>query len=148
MAHRRAGLNHSCHMYYYIEKLTGAESFDAVRDYLYAMLNAAHVDGVHDTEIGVYDEEIKGIHAPVRVLTAGLDGVWAASADEDGVHIDDLSDKINWPRETTSHRQSAPEAYRIARVVWPKLAGAKTMHEVSEILGTAGCRLHYYCAMD
>lgn len=93
----------------------------------------------------VSEDTIKGIHAPVPLLTAGNDAFFA-EADENGLHLGDRTDQHNDPREITPHDQSKAEAYRRASKVWWKLKSAKTMHEASEILSAAGCRLHYYIA--
>jgi hypothetical protein len=92
-------------------------------------------------------DAIRGIDAPKPVLTAGVDGAWSASAGSDGVSLADHTDRFNEPREITSG-QTANAAYKLAAKVWGKLANCTTMHEASRILSEAGCRLHYYCAMD
>ena len=92
-------------------------------------------------------DPIRGIDAPKPELTAGVDGVWSASASERGISLADHTDRYNEPREITSG-QTCSAAYKLAAKVWDKLANCKTMHEASRILSEAGCRLHYYCAMD
>jgi len=90
---------------------------------------------------------IRGIDAPVKVLTAGIPGKWSATADNDGLHLRDLADQYNEWTEITI-RQSNPDAYRRAAKVWPQVQAAQTMHEARSILEAAGCRLHGFCAMD
>jgi hypothetical protein len=92
-------------------------------------------------------DEIRGIDAPKEKLTAGKDGVWCGTLDNHGVHLRDLTDPHNEPTMIT-HRQTNHAAYAMARKVWFRVMQATTMHEASEILRLAGCRLHYYCAMD
>jgi hypothetical protein len=97
--------------------------------------------------ISTHTGEIKGIEAPRQKLTAGIEGVWSGSADENGISLADLTDRNNEPREIT-HDQSHAKAYDLARRVWLRVMQARTMHEAAEILQGAGCKLHYYCAMD
>lgn len=92
-------------------------------------------------------EAIRGIDAPKPELIAGIDGVWSASADEGGISMSDLTDQNNCPRQITFGQTNAA-AYKLASKVWHKLADCKTMHEAGRVLSDAGCRLHYYCAMD
>lgn len=98
-------------------------------------------------QISVDFEEIKAIHAPRIPLVAGVEGVWSGSADEGGIGLNDLTDHYNEPRMITI-RQSNAEAFRLAAKVWDRVKQAKTFHEAGEILREAGCKLHYYCAID
>ncbi len=98
--------------------------------------------------VSVREDTIKGIDAPREKLTAGVDGVWSGGAGENGIHLADLTDQNNDPRIITPSSQSSARAYDLARKVWFRVMQAKTMHEASEILGGAGCKLRYYCAMD
>lgn len=93
------------------------------------------------------DETIRGIDAPREPLTAGLPGVWAATAKEDGLVLDDLSDKLNEPAAIT-HGQAGSRAYSIARKVWPAVQACNSFYEACRTLGDAGCKLHSYCRMD
>jgi hypothetical protein len=97
--------------------------------------------------LNIEETQIKGIHAPRETLKAGKDGIWSASAGTEGLYLADLTDHYNEPRMITS-RQTAAEAYRRASAVWPRVILAATLLEVRNILEGAGCRLHYYCAMD
>ena len=96
--------------------------------------------------VQMYDEEIKGIDAPRPKLSAGIDGVWGAGADEKGISMEDYRDVNMW-REIT-HNQTGPKAYDIAKKVWPEVEKAKTVYEAARILRDAGARLHGYCGMD
>ncbi len=97
--------------------------------------------------LDINEREIRGVDAPKPVLTAGIPGVWFGRLDNDGVHLRDLTDMHNEPTEITT-RQSANTAYRKAEKVWPFVSAAQTMGQASALLRTAGCKLHYYCAMD
>lgn len=97
--------------------------------------------------LNLNDRELKGVDAPKPVLTAGIPGVWSGRLDNDGVHLRDLTDMNNEPCMITI-RQGHNTAYRKAAKVWALVCEAKTMRQASELLGAAGCNLHYYCAMD
>ena len=96
----------------------------------------------------VYEATIRGIDCPLPVLTAGIPGKWSGQIDNDGVHLADLTDRNNDPRVITHHTQADTRAYALAAKVWDAVKAAATMGEASRILSAAGCRLHYYCAMD
>jgi hypothetical protein len=121
--------------------------FEQAADIVRQTIEEARAEGVPDGYLQAYDEEIRGIDAPRPVLSAGIAGKWSATADEDGLHLADLADAMNEPRMINT-RQTDAEAYRLAAKVWHLLARARTMHEAADILTAAGCRLHYYCAMD
>ena len=98
--------------------------------------------------IHVTEETIRGIDAPKPKLTAGIDGVWSAVADKDGIMMRDLTDAANCPAEHTSCKQTHHAAYQIAAKVWETVKAAKTMSEASRVLRDAGAKLHYWCMMD
>ena len=111
-----------------------------------AMVADARSQGIPESYIGLYREEIRGIDAPVEPLEAKGDG-WHATADENGVTVDDTRDQFNEPCMITT-RQKNSQAYRIARKVWDRVMKAASFHEAGDILRDAGCKLHYYCRMD
>ena len=82
------------------------------------------------------------------VLSAGLDDVWDGQASQSGgITLNDRTDRHNEPCMITS-RQTNGSAYRKAAKVWEQVKGAKSMHEASNILHAAGCKLHYFCRLD
>jgi hypothetical protein len=117
------------------------ESFDTLAEKARAAFTGAHSEHLH-----VRDGEIKGIEAPKPVLTAGNDK-FSAYIDARGVHASDLTDQHNEPRLCT-HNQSEDAAYRLAAKVWPKVQAATTFSEAWQLLRDAGCKLHYWCAVD
>jgi hypothetical protein len=126
----------------------GAEcDFDVVAARVGYLVGRAREEGVPEGHLGSRVESIRGIDAPRAVLTAGVEGKWSASIDENGVHLRDLNDVNEWT-EITAHGQSRAEAYRLAASVWAKVEAATTRRDASHILSAAGCRLHGYCAMD
>jgi hypothetical protein len=92
------------------------------------------------------DDPIRAIDAPKPELTAGNDK-WSGRLDNEGVHLRDLTDRNNEPCECT-YGQTGAQAYKLAVKVWHKVQAAGTMHEASEILSAAGCKLHYWCSVD
>ena len=123
-----------------LEKGTGEESYEDI-----ALLVRAACAGC--PEIKHDEREVRGVDAPRPLLTAGLEGVWSGSADEGGIHLRDLVDRNNEPTAIT-HDQTNARAYELARKVWDGVKLARTMGEASDILSAAGCRLHYFCAVD
>jgi hypothetical protein len=93
------------------------------------------------------EREIKAIDCPLPKLEIRAEKWWGF-ADNDGVHLRDLTDRNNEPCEITRHDQAGTQAYRLAARVWDKVKQAETMFEASDILTKAGCKMHYYCAMD
>lgn len=127
-----------------IRDLTADMNFDAA----VAKVRSVMADNpAGESYVRTYEDTIKGIDAPRVKLLAGVADVWSGSADEDGVSLADLTDHHNEPREITS-RQSKAEAYRLAAKVWPQVQACRTMSEAGRVLTAAGCKLHYYCAMD
>lgn len=122
----------------------GALEFDAARAQLEAMVAAAELPA-HAASVNV--EEIRGVDAPREVLTAGVDGKWAASVDVNGVSVSDLEDRNNEPAMITT-RQTGAAAYAAAARVWAQVQACGTFYQVGEVLRAAGCRLHSYCRMD
>lgn len=118
--------------------------FDAVAKQIETIL----ADEDKTAHVSTYREEIKGIRAPRPVLTAGVQGQFSASADEDGISICDHVDQYNLPRMITPSRQSGSKAYKLAAKVWAAVEQATSFREAGDILSAAGCQLHYYCAMD
>lgn len=119
----------------------GAESFDAIEAKARSLANPA------DSREVVALSEIRGVDAPRATLSAGVEGVWSASATADGITVADLSDRNNDPRWITSG-QSKGAAYEKAAKVWASLSECKTAGEAAILLGRAGCKLHGYCAVD
>lgn len=119
---------------------------EATYDDAVAAIRAAAA-GYSATLISFFEDTIRAVDAPLPRLTAGIDGVWSARADDTGIHLADLTDPANEPRAIT-HNQSNRAAYACAAKCWPKVQAAKTMYEAARILTAAGCRLHSYCAMD
>jgi hypothetical protein len=119
-------------------------SFDAVAAELKRRVAEA---GLPTHCASVAEGETRGIDAPRPKLTAGVEGLWGASADETGVTICRHNDVNGWA-EITGSRQTATEAYRLAAKAWPRVRAATTFDEASEILTAAGCKLHGYCMMD
>jgi len=124
-----------------------ADDFDTVRERVRDIIAVARIAGVPEGLLRCFDEEIKGIDAPRPKLTAGVDGVWSGSADEDGISLSDLADKMNYPHEIT-HGQTNATAYAIAKKVWPEVQRAQTMSEAAKVLRLAGAKLHGFCGMD
>jgi hypothetical protein len=129
-----------------IDKLGPADPFEMARDRLLELLEQARAEGVRSGVLDLYDETIRGVDAPRPRLTAGVAGVWSASADEDGVCLRSLNDPNEWTEIT--HDQTGAAAYAAAAKVWEQMQHAKTRREASDMLHAAGCRLHGFCAMD
>lgn len=123
---------------YDFEMLTGA---------VLHRVNAAHAAGSPESYLNAFGESIKGIHAPRRPLTAGVEGKWSAIADESGISMRQLDDVNEWS-QITRHGQTGPQAYKLAAKVWDRVKQCSRMGEAAEILRAAGCKLHGYCAMD
>lgn len=92
------------------------------------------------------EDTIRGVDAPLPVLSFICDG-FALSVDKDGVHVSDLRDQHNLPRICTI-RQKGRIAYGKAAKVWASLVACTTFSDVWTMLDDAGCRTHYWCAMD
>jgi hypothetical protein len=127
------------------ESIDRAASFDDVAAELRRQVTAA---ALPDHVVTISEEDIRAIDAPRPVLTAGVPGKWSASADESGVIIDEDADQNNMPCMITPHDQTKARAYELAAKVWDKVKLAATFSEAGDILGAAGCKLHYYCRMD
>lgn len=127
---------------YLNEPETMSAGFDAI------LAGAEAIRARYPGDLNREEYMIRGVDAPAEPLAAGVAGIWSAEADENGLHLADLTDHNNEPREITDHRQSPSEAYRRAARVWPQVAASKTLRQAREILESAGCRLHHYCAMD
>jgi hypothetical protein len=130
---------------YMVDGTTNAATLDEVRLTILAMIAEA---GDTSNAVHLYDEECRGVDAPKVTLTAGVDGVWSGSVGDNGIYLADLTDQHNDPRIITPHDQANNTAYALASKVWGQVQAAKTFSEVQRILSDAGCRLHYYCAMD
>ena len=138
--------HHSLQIISMVEEAVATETFDTIRERVRDMVATARSEGVPADYLTSYDEKVRGIDAPRLTLTAGVDGVWSASADDDGVSLADLNDVNEW-RECT-HGQAETRAYDLARKVWGQVQAATTRHEASRILREAGCKLHGYCGLD
>lgn len=90
---------------------------------------------------------VNGTDAPVPTLTAGVEGVWSAMADENGIAVNDLTDKHNEPAAIT-HRQKSSAAYKAARKCWGEVEKCATFHQACEVLRRNGAKLHSYCRVD
>jgi len=121
--------------------------FDTAAGMIEAMIDKARAEGIPESYVAAYRAEIRGVDAPVEKLTASGEG-WSASADENGISIDDEKDQCNLPCMITSHKQKDSEAYRLAVKVWDQVKTATSFNNVGDILSAAGCRLHYFCRMD
>ena len=122
-------------------------SWDDAATMLRNAVAACRAEDVPENYVTYYDDETcKGIDAPKPELTAGNDK-WSGRLDSDGVFLRDLTDMNNEPCECT-FKQTGNSAYHRAAKVWDKVKEAKTMHEASMILRTAGCKLHFWCAVD
>lgn len=130
-----------------IEALTPKDTYEYAQDVLTTLIEDARAAGVADWAVNVYHETIKAIRAPRPVLTAGVDGKWSASANEDGISMRQLDDINEWS-EITPHDQSKVRAYELAAKVWPRVQAALSLRAAADILRDAGCKLHGYCAMD
>lgn len=121
--------------------------FGVVREALQRVVVAARNAGVPEFAVDTHDETIKGIHAPVPVLSAGVAGKWAASADISGVRLRQLDDINEWC-EITHHDQKGTRAYELAARVWLRVNACATLRDAAAVLREAGCKLHGYCGMD
>lgn len=128
-------------------RLDGETPFDDARAAVLGIISRARAAGVSEYLVAVYDEDIRAIDAPRPKLTASVEGVWSASAEEEGIPMEDLADRWNEWREIT-FGQTAARAYAIAARVWEKVQAAATLHEARGILLAAGAKLHGYCGMD
>lgn len=127
--------------------LPESASFDDVAALLHNAVAVARAAGVSADLVAVFDDEtVRGVDAPKPKLTAGNEK-WSGYIDEDGVHLEDLSDKNNLPHERT-HGQAPDKAYKLAKKVWHLVERAETMGAAAKILREAGCALHGWCAMD
>lgn len=125
----------------------GTTSFDSVATLLTNAVDHARSAGITEHWFAVHeDQPIRSVDAPKPELTAGNDK-WSGQADADGIRLKDLTDRYNEPCEITSG-QTAAQAYKLAAKVWPQVQQAQTMHEASKVLREAGCKLHYFCAVD
>lgn len=130
---------------HFLTVTVNAESnYDLVADGIRQFVRAA---ALPEGMASVHDEEIRGIDAPREPLRAGIEGLWSASADEEGVHLRDLKDVNEWT-EITSSKQTNAKAYELAVKVWDRVKEAKTRYEASTILHDAGCKLHGFCGLD
>ena len=130
-----------------IEGFTPDRDFDMVAALLQAAIQKARNDGIPESHVAAYPEELKGIHAPVPRLTASGEG-WSASADESGISVNDDADAYNMPCMITPSGQTNNQSYKLAAKVWEQVKAATSFHDVGDILRAAGCKLHYYCRMD
>jgi hypothetical protein len=127
--------------------------YDAVLASVRQIIADAAAAGVDPSAFNIYERVMKGINAPKPKLQVVSDK-WSARVDDSGICLADLVDANNEPRMITpSHRQTHAKAYAIAAKVWPKLVALaadknSTMHRAGDVLGEAGAKLHYYCAMD
>ena len=141
----RLGCDWTGRILHYIEALTERDTYNYAKEVVQTLIESAELEGVRG--LTMREDTIKGIHAPRPVLTAGVDGKWAASADVHGISLRQLDDINQWS-EITPSSQSAPQAYKIAANVWANVRAASTLREASSILSAAGARLHGYCGLD
>ena len=127
---------------------TVATDFDDAAGLALFAVAKARAAGANSALVESHDGEVRGVDAPKPVLTAGVDGVWSASAGDDGVCLRDLVDVNQWTEITPSSKQTAARAYELARKVWDRVAVAPTRYEASKVLAAAGCKLHGFCGMD
>ncbi|MGD9632555.1 MAG: hypothetical protein AB7G28_22725 [Pirellulales bacterium] len=130
---------------HYLNQHAANESLDDVKAAIDGIIAEG---GLPEHCLRVYEESVRGVDAPRKLLTAGVDGLWSAKADEGGISIDDLSDQLNMPCCITPSTQKDSAAYDRAAKVWEKVQAAATFSEACLVLREAGCQLHYYCRMD
>lgn len=130
-----------------LSSLDPSWSYDDASRIIRQAVSRARVQGIPESDVACYDEEIRGVDAPLPKLVAGNDR-WSAVADESGLMLRDLTDQWNEPAACTPHGQEGSQAYRLAAKVWEQLAGAATMSCAMDILRNAGCKLHYWCMVD
>lgn len=121
-----------------------ATSFESAVSQIESLITGAKLPSQMVT---TYRNEIRGIDAP-RIRLEIRTEKWTATADETGICLCDLTDHNNEPRMITGHGQSSVRAYDIAKKVWSNLFTAQTMYQAGNILSSAGCDLHSFCAMD
>lgn len=131
----------------YLRGLSSDTPFNIAADGVDAYVQDARKHGIEDWAVKSYKSVIRGIDAPRTKLTAGNEK-FNAFADQDGIHIYDLTDNINLPAIITAPRQTNAQAYSIAAKVWEKVKTATNFSEAQNILSAAGAKLHYYCQMD
>lgn len=133
-----------------LRRLDGLDTevdFDSVVTMFEHVESHARAAGIDKCWLSAHeDEPIRAIDAPKPELTAGNEK-WSGRLDNEGVHLRDLTDRYNEPCEC-SHGQTGAQAYKLASKVWSQVKEAKTMGEASSILSAAGCKLHYWCAID
>lgn len=122
------------------------QDFDTACANMKAAVDTARALGVGERLIAVHEEEVRGVDAPLPLLTAGNEK-WSAKADEDGLLLRDLTDHNNDPA-MCDYKQKHSQAYKLAAKVWGQLAACQTMHEAGEVLSKAGVKLHYWCMVD
>lgn len=133
----------------FVERLDPSASFDEVAGTIAGMIDLARkAHDLPEAWLTCCADEIRGVDAPRPVLTAGVAGKWSASADENGITVNDEVDQNNLPCMITPSGQQSSRAYDLAAKVWDRVRSAASFSEVGEILGAAGCKLHYYCRMD
>lgn len=130
-----------------VKKFDLATPYEIIRDAITELASDRKSRGMR---MDTYDEEIRGIDAPLPpcdTLTAGIEGVWSASAGNHGISIHNIADRWNEWTEIT-HGQTKARAYGIAKKVWHLVLKAETCHEAADILSQAGAKLHGFCAID
>lgn len=131
---------------YLAEDLDVTRPFEEAVDAVLLLIHDARSAGVPESYITFYEETIKGINAPRPKLTAGVEGAWSASADENGIHLHAIFEVNGWTEYTSG--QTKARAYDIAKKVWGRVSAARTLREASDILSAAGAKLYGYCDMD
>lgn len=131
----------------WLRELHPETPFAVVSEELTKRAKAAHAIHIAEWNLNVYPRTIRGVDAPRTKLIAGNDK-FNAYADQDGIHLYDLTDKMNLPASITPSNQAASKAYVIAAKVWDKVKSATNFHEAQNVLRDAGAKLHFYCQMD
>lgn len=129
------------------------KTFDAVCDPTdwkapWAAFVPAQIVGLVTAAVEFFHADRPVVDAPVEKLTHCVEGVFGATADENGVSLSAHNDPWNEWREITSSSQSRTQAYRLAAKVWDRVKECLTLSEAAEVLRAAGCKLHGYCAID
>jgi len=131
-----------------IKALSPDTSFAAAKTAVFAALANAYAEGVSPNMVACYEEEIRGVDAPVSKLTHRVPGIFSVCADETGIHMRAENDPCNEWTEITAHGQSPSQAYRLAAKVWPQVCECQRLGQAADVLRAAGCKLHGYCAVD
>lgn len=128
----------------WLESLPADSDFATVAAELERRVNAA---GLPEHACAAYRETIRGVDAPLPVLTAsGPNDAWTASATIDGITIYDNKDQNNLPAVMVNG--SIQKAYGIVAKHWDRVKACPTFHSVDQLFRELGLSTHYWCRMD